>query len=343
MSLGIQTGAKYIAILFYSFREIYFTLLSTQYRAHISTLLGIPQSKYLATISGVISVTTAIGGYLVGIVVHQFGGVKGLVSTAAFAIIVSSLCFELSMRYCGRGSYRTKKKGNSGSGCISWLNLFRKNEVVRVLFVEALYHQIVATMLTLMFQEAIQVGIDDNSQRAVAVGHFFSCVNVISGCLQLFIVPSFLTHDSLSGVLLAVPILITCCLIWQIMYPGMMTVMLCYGALKVAEYSVLGICFDMVYMFLSSDVRYIGKELVRFFGQKVGRSVMSTSIGVYVHCAAPSQRHMSVIITGFALLWVQNMCNLTTIVPIKCMSVTSHVLCSCKSCVTDSSCKDHLE
>jgi len=111
MSLGIQTGAKYIAILFYSFREIYFTLLSTQYRAHISTLLGIPQSKYLATISGVISVTTAIGGYLVGIVVHQFGGVKGLVSTAAFAIIVSSLCFELSMRYCGRGSYRTKKKG----------------------------------------------------------------------------------------------------------------------------------------------------------------------------------------------------------------------------------------
>jgi ATP/ADP translocase len=43
------------------------------------------------------------------------------------------------------------------------------------------------------------------------------------------------------------------------------------GTMKVLEYSIMTAATEMIYMPMSHDDRYLGKEVIRFFGHKLGR------------------------------------------------------------------------
>eukprot|EP00596_Hydrurales_sp_CCMP1899_P002511 CAMPEP_0119045090 /NCGR_PEP_ID=MMETSP1177-20130426/36911_1 /TAXON_ID=2985 /ORGANISM="Ochromonas sp, Strain CCMP1899" /LENGTH=261 /DNA_ID=CAMNT_0007016237 /DNA_START=1226 /DNA_END=2008 /DNA_ORIENTATION=+ len=49
--------------------------------------------------------------------------------------------------------------------------------------------------------------------------------------------------------------------------------MLGFGALKVLEYSIMTSATEMIYMPMNHQERYLGKELIRFFGHRMGKSV----------------------------------------------------------------------
>eukprot|EP00596_Hydrurales_sp_CCMP1899_P008921 CAMPEP_0119033876 /NCGR_PEP_ID=MMETSP1177-20130426/947_1 /TAXON_ID=2985 /ORGANISM="Ochromonas sp, Strain CCMP1899" /LENGTH=346 /DNA_ID=CAMNT_0006990969 /DNA_START=1188 /DNA_END=2228 /DNA_ORIENTATION=- len=88
--------------------------------------------------------------------------------------------------------------------------------------------------------------------------------------------------------------------------------MMAFGTLKVLEYSIMTSATEMIYMPMDHDHRYLGKELVRFFGHKMGRTV-----AVFVLSAAnahfnPSIGMQSSWAGSITLLWIVIMSYLST-------------------------------
>ena len=64
------------------------------------------------------------------------------------------------------------------------------------------------------------------------------------------------------------------------LFPSLVGVMIAFGTLKVIEYSVMTVATEMIYMPMDKDVRYLGKELVKFFGHKLGKSGSSIFLSI---------------------------------------------------------------
>ena len=111
-----------------------------------------------------------------------------------------------------------------------------------------------------------------DSERAVLVGRFFASVNIAACFLQVFVMPHVLSISTLPKVLCAIPMIVFCIVIGGYIYPSLLTIMFGFGALKVLEYSIMTSATEMIYMPMNHEQRYLGKELIRFFGHRMGKS-----------------------------------------------------------------------
>jgi hypothetical protein len=96
VSCGSLKGfwGKSAVLLFYCFREIYVSLLSTQQWSFIASVLDSKTSNYLVTFAGVVSVASAVGGCSVEYLV-SLGGVRALLITAFVSCGLSFLSAEV--------------------------------------------------------------------------------------------------------------------------------------------------------------------------------------------------------------------------------------------------------
>jgi hypothetical protein len=305
---------KAVIIMFYSFREIYVTLISTQQWSFIVSALNKTNSWLIVSIGGVVSVASTVGGFAVEQIVRRLG-VYGLIMVATGCMMVSALLSELAFStYCvsvanealnklsGKGSKAATSTGNllasststnsvqssqsvdrlecesikststnslyseaddsrsqngdnskeSHSGPpknsvwrSSW-QLITQHETLRLLFAEAIVHQFCSNTLNLMFLDGLRVGVVDDDYRAVVVGRFFACVNCCACILQIFVVPHMLTQQTLPAIICSVPIIVGMTAIVVTIYPRLLTVMFCFGTLKILEYA--GGCTGVVIM-----------------------------------------------------------------------------------------------
>jgi hypothetical protein len=79
--------------------------------------------------------------------------------------------------------------------------------------------------------------------------------------------------------------------------------MFVFGSLKVLEYSVMTAATEMIYMPMGQDVRYLGKELIRFFGHKLGKSAASLILSAIVGHMQPSLGTQSLWSALFTCVW----------------------------------------
>lgn len=127
------------------------------------------------------------------------------------------------------------------------------------------------------------------------VGRFFASVNIAACFLQVFVMPHVLSISTLPRVLCAIPMIIFCIVIGGYIYPSLLTIMFGFGALKVLEYSIMTSATEMIYMPMSSEQRYLGKELIRFFGHRMGKSaavMMLSAAGVHFKPSLATQVSM---------------------------------------------------
>ena len=75
-------------VVFYAFREIYVSLLSTQQWAFIASILDSSTSSYMVNFSGIVSISSAVGGCMIEPLVSLWG-VNGILLLAMIAIAVS--------------------------------------------------------------------------------------------------------------------------------------------------------------------------------------------------------------------------------------------------------------
>jgi len=193
-----------------------------------------------------------------------------------------------------------KKKGGFWSD--SW-NLICKHRMLQILFIEGIFHQLCGNMLNLMFHNGLRLEIADDATRAMLVGRFFATVNITSCTLQCFVLPLVLSHSTLPNVLINIPLCVLVATLYGVINPGLISVMLGFGTIKVLEYSIMHSASEMIYMPMGHEVRYLGKELIRFFGHKLGKSASSLLLSAAVSQLQPSLGVQSVWGALLTLCW----------------------------------------
>jgi ATP/ADP translocase len=139
------------------------------------------------------------------------------------------------------------------------------------------------------------------------VGRFFATVNVSACALQCFVLPHILSQRTLPHVLLYLPLIVFLAVLLGVFNPGIISVMLGFGTIKVLEYSVMTAASEMIYMPMDRDVRYLGKELIKFFGHKLGKSTASLILSFFIARLDPSLSTQSVWGAVFTGLWTVTM------------------------------------
>ena len=199
-------------------------------------------------------------------------------------------------------SFKKNSLKSSSIWVDGWEMMF-KNSMLQMLFAEALIHQVCANMLNLMFHDGLRFSIPDDRERATLVGRFFATVNVTACIFQCFFLPIILSQSSLPYVLILIPVLIFFMSIFAFMTPSLLSTMFVFGSLKVLEYSVMTAATEMIYMPMDQDVRYLGKELIRFFGHKLGKSAASLILSGIVGHLQPSLGTQSLWSAVFSSVW----------------------------------------
>lgn len=305
---------KFLVIFFYCFREIYVSLLSTQYWSFIASILDKNTCNYLVSFTAVVSIASAIGGYCVQLLVSVWG-VKGLLITTIICLALSSLTAELatimihqpSSPILVTTSSKSKPNMNNWNVWKDSFELMKKYRILQLLYIEAIAHQSCSNMLNMMFHEMLRRNITESSERAVVVGHFFATVNATACGLQLFILPLIISQRTLPVLLLSIPLLITLFIVIAYFQSSSITIMLAFGTLKVLEYSVMSAATEMMYMPFNEDVRYLGKELVKFFGGKLGKSGSSLTLSALNAHFQPSLGMQSLWAGVLSVSWVMTM------------------------------------
>lgn len=194
------------------------------------------------------------------------------------------------------------KSVKSGFWLDSW-NLIWKNKILQILFFEAVTHQFCSNMLNLMFHNGLRHSTEMNEIKAKMVGRFFATVNVIASLLQCFFFPLIMSPTTLPTIMRYLPFIVLTAVLLGVFHPGTISVMLGFGTIKILEYSCMHSASEMIYMPLGYELRYVGKELIKFFGQKLGKSISSVLLSVLISRLKLSLALQSLLGAILTMIW----------------------------------------
>jgi TLC ATP/ADP transporter len=308
---GGGRAGQALVIFFYVFREIYVSLLSTQHWSFLTSVLDASSTGYLVSSAGIVSISSAVGSCAVEVVVKQ-GGVWQLLVTSFLATMLSWLCAEIAYGITSStDSSRTTSRPERQQRVTVWKDsweLMLGHYTLKLLFLEAILHQACSNMLNLMFHDGLRKSVTDDSSRAALVGRFFASVNIVACFLQVVVMPRVLSHKTLPMFIKVVPILVLLATSLGLVHEAsLISVMLGFGCMKVLEYSVMTSAMEMIYMPMGHEVRYLGKELIRFFGHRLGKSGTSLLLSAASAHFKPTLRAQSVWSGTLAAVWGASM------------------------------------
>ncbi len=157
--------------------------------------------------------------------------------------------------------------------------LLRDNRTLQLLLLEAILHQACSNLMNLEFHGALRTSVLNDTHKVSVVSNFFAFVNIFACMLQISILPRWLNTKSLPIFLVVIPITIILAANFShilLFEAGSLTaVLFTFGVMKTIEYSILTSAIEMIYMPLDLKERTLGKELVRFCGHKLGKTLTS--------------------------------------------------------------------
>ena len=301
-----DTLAKMCIIGIYCWREIYVGVIATQNWSFVK----IPYDL-LVKFSGLVSVASVLGSICVEFLVSA-GGVKGLLGVAIILQCVSSgfaeCYFALEHDVEPRvGENKGAPLKRSKSFYLQSADLMGQNATLRLLLLEAILHQGCSNLVNQLFYDGLRRHITSDTGRAVLIGRAFAVINLLSCIMQCVVVPTVMSPRRMPTFLLSVPILVL--LGTSVAFAGesLLSVMVGFGVLKVLEYSVMASATEMIYMPLEHEVRYLGKELIRFFGHRLGKSGTSLLLSAANSYFRPSAYTQTVWSSTVAAMWGASM------------------------------------
>ena len=290
---------------FYCFREIYVGIIATQNWSFVRVPYDL-----LIRFAGMVSVASVVGSFCVEFLV-RFGGVRVLLlGGIAMQCIAWSLSeFSFSTEGAVDASAGDDVPGPKGSGTTksfyeNCANLIGSNKTLQLLFLEALVHQACSNLLNLMFYDGLRRTIDNDKGRAVLIGRFFAAVNFVSCVLQVLVMPRLMSPRNAPMLLLMVPLVVLLSTSLGFFHQSsLVSVTLGFGIMKVLEYSVMTSAMELIYMPMGHEVRYLGKELIRFFGHRLGKSGTSLLISAASAHLQPTLQTQTVWSGTLAAIW----------------------------------------
>jgi len=301
-------AGKALVITFYVFREIYVSLLSTQHWSFLASVLDRSSTSYLVKSAGIVSISSAVGSCAVELLVHH-GGMWTLLATSCFATFLSWTFAEIAYAMSPAAPHqetrvppRPERQQRVSVWKDSWELMF-SHYTLKLLFFEAIMHQACSNMLNLLFHDGLRRSVAKDAARAVIVGRFFASVNISACLLQCFVMPRILSHRTLPLFIKVIPVIVLCATSLSFISESQTTVMLGFGVMKVLEYSVMTSAMEMIYMPMGHEVRYLGKELIRFFGHRLGKSGTSLLLSAASAHFRPTLQAQAVWSSTLIALW----------------------------------------
>jgi hypothetical protein len=187
--------------------------------------------------------------------------------------------------------------------------LFRTSPLLGGLFVEVITFQSLSTVLNVCFVKQLKLALPIDTDRASYTGQFYALVNGSSGLLQFLVLPlarQYLepqwVYKFLPGLLMPL-LLYTAIVVSSIPSmvgtttmvsattaaaavvstsvahaKGLRIAAVAFFALKSLDYSIRNVANEMVYQPLDFDARYLGKEVIGVFANRLGKSGSSMMV-----------------------------------------------------------------
>eukprot|EP00551_Chaetoceros_affinis_P009265 CAMPEP_0203684830 /NCGR_PEP_ID=MMETSP0090-20130426/48236_1 /ASSEMBLY_ACC=CAM_ASM_001088 /TAXON_ID=426623 /ORGANISM="Chaetoceros affinis, Strain CCMP159" /LENGTH=482 /DNA_ID=CAMNT_0050554011 /DNA_START=647 /DNA_END=2092 /DNA_ORIENTATION=+ len=175
-------------------------------------------------------------------------------------------------------------KGSSGNSNIikTTKRLFRRVPILGAMFCEVLIAQCLSSLLNFQFVTEVKNTITNDEERAGFTGNCYAWVNGVSGALQFFILPFMVKRIGARWLWLIMPIIMLTFTSLQFyrQNPSLTLVGLTFLTMKTIEYSLRGQASEMVWVMLDYESRFIGKELINLFANRLGKS--STAIFLFL-------------------------------------------------------------
>ncbi|CAM9817354.1 unnamed protein product [Discosporangium mesarthrocarpum] len=178
---------------------------------------------------------------------------------------------------------------------------------------EAIVHQVLTAALSMGFHEAVRGSLEHPEFKRAAtgfVGNSFAIIGLISGALQLVIMPWLMMRVDPSHLLQALPLLMGISFLGAFVLPGVRSASAMFGTTKVLEYSVRSTALELIYVAMPESDNHchhqkdLGKEAIGLVGIRLGRT--GAYLGLYlvsIFWGAPSLRFLTLVALASTLMW----------------------------------------
>lgn len=341
LATGFHLATQIIVALAFVYTNSYAHLLYTQHWSFLSSVMTPDEgSIWFASIAGISSIVCTMTGTMVKPLVNSVGllGIIFLNSQFLLAsLFLSDRAYQLSETH-GFDPTKTSKqkpkpttsdnnnnnnKQDKSTTSLLWKakDLFQRVPTLGALFGEVLSFQSLSVILNIAMVTQLKISVPSDADRAAWTGRFFALVSGVSGLLQFVVMPLFMKRIEPQVVWRIMPIIPLMCSLFQSFQgsnPALSILALSFFAAKTMDYSVRGVCNEMVYQPLDFDSRYLGKEIIGVFGSRFGKSGVSVilsclsyvfpNFGIY---------HLSKLSVVASLSWLSSTWWLSRLVPKK--------------------------
>jgi ATP/ADP translocase len=337
---------KSIVGILFIFRESYVQLLTSQYWSFMASVITPQQSsRWFAPITGLTSITSAIAGMGVSVLVDRVGltGALGVASIVLMtSLIFSERAYSISDEFgfnpanehhvspkkgvqSSTSTTTRKKKGTlvetettKDVGTIQKAaDLFARVPVLKGLFLEILAGQGLSTLLNICFVTKLSHTMPEDGKRAGWMGKFFATINIASSFLQFVVMPQLLPRMEPRNLWRFMPVVMVAAVAFQSLYkdPSIYVIGVAFMLMKIMEFAIRRLLDEMVYVPLDFESRFVGKEIISVFGYRFGKSGMSLALSLLTSMFGNfGIQQLSLLTLGSAFIWLSTAWNVSNLV-----------------------------
>jgi ATP/ADP translocase len=282
---------KYLLFGAYVFQSANVQFLYTQHWSFVSSIFTPEEGKlWFAPIAGIGSITSTLAAHYVSAMVDVVG-LTGLICVAA--VIIGSSAFFANLAYRVAAEYgfepkKNKKKEEEGDKHISSdesiietsRKLFQRKPILGGLSYEVIFSQCFSSLLNFHFIVKVKETILGDKERAGWTGQQYAWINGVSGVMQFLMLPLLSKKVHERYLWLFMPcfmILLTSFQFYQ-SDSSLAVVGFTFVSLKTLEYSLRGQCSEIAFARLDYESRFLGKEMINLFANRLGKSAMALSL-----------------------------------------------------------------
>ena len=267
--VALLRGMHFAAVIIYVFREAYIVIIIEQFWSFVNSVLTTEQAK---RINGPFCAVASIGSFVGGMLVSRWAvalGSETLLLFTAGSLVPTALLGVLAYKFGGEPKPSTEEEGGK-LGHIGVKTLFRSRYLLFI-GVLILSTQLVSTVLDLRFNGLAESDLPDKDMRTAFYGAVYGNLGLVSGILQLLVVPLALRFVALRVIHIGIPLVHLVSGFILTLSPSLRSGTGAYLIFKALDYSLFRAAKELFYMPLSYDSRYRAKQVIDSFGYRFSK------------------------------------------------------------------------
>lgn len=300
----LQTEMWLTSGLFYIWVKLYPLLLVSQFWLVANELFTTPQAKRVFGVVGAGGIVGGIAGSAIAGGLARALGSEGLL---LISIGILGLC-ALIVLVIGRTtkpvrtrevSQQTEETPDPGA----WRLLVESSHLRTIAFILGLTI-IVGTILDWQLNKAVELFIPGEDAKTAFWGQFFFILNIASLGIQLFLTSYVLRVFGIGVALLLLPLGLLTGSIGILLHPGIWTAAFAKGAEGALRYSLDQSTRELLFLPLTSDIKYRGKPLVDMVVYRGGTGVAGLIVLAGTRLVNFGLQEMAVVASVLIAFWI---------------------------------------